>query len=232
MTHGRPGGHRPGPNPGPEERRAQSRRRCGHPRRSRSSSAAARSCASATVTPRTSRRSRPARSRSTWRWASAACRAAGSRRSTARSRAARRPSATTSSPTRSAHGGVAAFIDAEHALDPGYAKNVGVNVDDLLVSQPDTGEQALEIAETLIRSQRRRRRRHRLGGRARAAGRDRGRDGGQLRRAAGAPDEPGAAQADRRHQPQSKTALIFTNQLREKIGVMFGNPETTPGGRR
>jgi recombination protein RecA len=128
------------------------------------------------------------------------------------------------------NGGVVAFIDAEHALDPGYAKNVGVDVDELLVSQPDTGEQALEIAETLIRS----------GGvdvvivdsvaalvpRAEIEG-----DMGDsfvglqarlmsqaLRKLTGAIN-------------RSQTALIFTNQLREKIGVMFGNPETTPGGR-
>jgi recombination protein RecA len=127
-------------------------------------------------------------------------------------------------------GGVAAFIDAEHALDPTYARNVGVNVDELLVSQPDTGEQALEIAETLIRSN----------GvdvviidsvaalvpRAEIEG-----DMGDsfvglqarlmsqaLRKLTGAIN-------------RSKTALVFTNQLREKIGVMFGNPETTPGGR-
>ncbi len=127
-------------------------------------------------------------------------------------------------------GGFVAFIDAEHALDPGYARNVGVNVDDLLVSQPDTGEQALEIAETLIRSN----------GvdvviidsvaalvpRAEIEG-----DMGDsfmglqarlmsqaLRKLAGAIN-------------RSNTALIFTNQLREKIGVMFGSPETTPGGR-
>jgi protein RecA len=127
-------------------------------------------------------------------------------------------------------GGIVAFIDAEHALDPKYARNVGVNVDELLVSQPDTGEQALEIAETLIRSN----------GvdvvivdsvaalvpRAEIEG-----DMGDshvglqarlmsqaLRKLTGAIN-------------RSNTALIFTNQLREKIGVMFGNPETTPGGR-
>src|SRR5919109_1536598 len=77
-------------------------------------------------------------------------------------------------------GGICAFIDAEHAIDPSYARRIGVDIDDLLVSQPDHGEQALEIAELLIRT---------------------------------------------------GTVAIFTNQLREKIGVMFGNPETTPGGR-
>jgi hypothetical protein len=94
-------------------------------------------------------------------------------------------------------GGTCAFVDAEHALDPVYARKLGVDVDDLLVSQPDTGEQALEIADTLVRSGRDRRHRHRLGGGPGAARRDRGRDGRQPRRPAGAPDEPGAAQADR-----------------------------------
>ena len=97
-------------------------------------------------------RSRPARSPWTWRSASVASRAAGSPRSSAPSRRARPRSASTSSPRPSASGGVAAFIDVEHALDPGYARACGVNVDELLVSQPDTGEQALEITETLIRS--------------------------------------------------------------------------------
>ena len=127
-------------------------------------------------------------------------------------------------------GGVAAFIDVEHALDPGYARACGVNVDELLVSQPDTGEQALEITETLIRSGGIDCRRRRLRGGPRAARRDRGRDGRQfvgiqarlmsqaLRKLTGAVS-------------RSNTALVFTNQLREKIGVMFGNPETTPGGR-
>ena len=127
-------------------------------------------------------------------------------------------------------GGVAAFVDAEHALDPLYAQRCGVNLDDLLVSQPDTGEQALEIVETLVRS----------GAidvivvdsvaalvpRAEIDG-----DMGDshvglqarlmsqaLRKLTGAIN-------------RSKTAVIFTNQLRMKIGVMFGNPETTSGGR-
>ena len=127
-------------------------------------------------------------------------------------------------------GGEAAFIDAEHALDPVYAKKLGVDIDDLIVSQPDTGEQALEITESLIRS----------GAldvvvvdsvaalvpKAEIDG-----DMGDshmglqarlmsqaLRKLAGAINK-------------SKTVLIFINQLREKIGVMFGNPETTTGGR-
>ena len=127
-------------------------------------------------------------------------------------------------------GGEAAFIDAEHALDPVYAKHLGVNIDELIVSQPDTGEQALEIAEALVRS----------GAldiivvdsvaalvpKAEIDG-----DMGDahvglqarlmsqaLRKLAGAINK-------------TKTVLIFINQLREKIGVMFGNPETTTGGR-
>ena len=127
-------------------------------------------------------------------------------------------------------GGEAAFIDAEHALDPVYAKNLGVDIDELIVSQPDTGEQALEITESLVRS----------GAldvivvdsvaalvpKAEIDG-----DMGDshmglqarlmsqaLRKLAGAINK-------------SKTVLVFINQLREKIGVMFGNPETTTGGR-
>ena len=127
-------------------------------------------------------------------------------------------------------GGEAAFIDAEHALDPVYAKHLGVDIDNLIVSQPDTGEQALEITESLVRS----------GAldvivvdsvaalvpKAEIDG-----DMGDshiglqarlmsqaLRKLAGAINK-------------SKTVLIFINQLREKVGIMFGNPETTPGGR-
>ena len=128
------------------------------------------------------------------------------------------------------NGGQAAFIDAEHALDPKYAKSLGVNIDELLISQPDTGEQALEIAEALVRS----------GAidivvidsvaalvpKAEIEG-----DMGDshvglqarlmsqaLRKLSGAINK-------------SKTIAIFINQIREKVGVMFGNPETTPGGR-
>ena len=127
-------------------------------------------------------------------------------------------------------GGEAAFIDAEHALDPVYAKKLGVDIDNLIVSQPDTGEQALEIAEALVRS----------GAldiivvdsvaalvpKAEIDG-----DMGDshiglqarlmsqaLRKLAGAINK-------------SKSVIVFINQLREKVGVMFGNPETTPGGR-
>ena len=127
-------------------------------------------------------------------------------------------------------GGQAAFIDAEHALDPQYAKKLGVNLDSLLLSQPDSGEQALEIAEILVRSN--------------------GVDiivvdsvaalvpkaelegemgdahvGLQARLMSQALRKLTAAVA------KSNTSLIFINQLREKIGIMFGNPETTPGGR-
>ena len=92
-------------------------------------------------------------------------------------------------------GGIAAFIDAEHALDPTYARALGVNIDELLVSQPDSGEQALEIADMLVRSGALSPGRDRLGGRARAARRDRGRDGRHPRRTAGAADVPGDAEA-------------------------------------
>ena len=97
-------------------------------------------------------------------------------------------------------GGTAAYIDAENALDPVYAGKLGVNVGDLLISQPDTGEQGLEIADMLVRSGRRRHHRHRLGRGAGAQGRNRRRDGRPAARPAGAPDEPGAAQAHGEHQ--------------------------------
>lgn len=128
------------------------------------------------------------------------------------------------------NGGIAAFIDAEHALDPIYAKAIGVDVDELLISQPDTGEQALEIADMLIRS----------GAldvlvidsvaalvpRAEIEGEMGDTHVGlqarlmsqALRKLAGTLNK-------------SKTTAVFINQLREKIGVMFGSPETTPGGR-
>ena len=95
-------------------------------------------------------------------------------------------------------GGMAAFVDAEHALDAAYAQKLGVDLDNLLVSQPDNGEQALEIVEVLDPLERRRRRRRRLGGRARAAGRNRRRDGRSADGPAGAADVAGAAQAHRR----------------------------------
>ncbi|TCI25165.1 recombinase RecA [Exiguobacterium sp. SH3S2] len=127
-------------------------------------------------------------------------------------------------------GGQAAFVDAEHALDPKYAHNLGVNIDELLLSQPDTGEQALEIAEALVRSgavdilvvdsvaalvpkaeiEGEMGDSH-MGLQARLMSQ-------ALRKLSGATNK-------------SKTIVIFINQIREKIGVMFGNPETTPGGR-
>jgi recombination protein RecA len=127
-------------------------------------------------------------------------------------------------------GGVCAFIDAENAYDPAYARRVGVNLDELLVSQPDTGEQALEIAETLVRSSavdvivvdsvaa--------LVPKAEIEG-EMGDShvGLQARLMSQALRKLTAAVA------RSRVVFIFTNQLREKIGVMFGNPETTPGGR-
>ncbi len=126
-------------------------------------------------------------------------------------------------------GGVAAFIDAEHALDPIWAEKLGVKLDDLLVSQPDTGEQALEIAETLIRS----------GGidvivvDSVAALVPRAEIEGEMGDSMMGLQARLMSQALRKLTgaiSKSKTTVIFTNQLRQKIGVMFGNPETTPGG--
>jgi recombination protein RecA len=127
-------------------------------------------------------------------------------------------------------GGVVAFIDVEHALDPTYARACGVNVDELLVSQPDTGEQALEITETLIRS----------GGidcvvvDSVAALVPRAEIEGEMGDSFIGIQARLMSQALRKLTgavSRSNTALVFTNQLREKIGVMFGNPEVTPGGR-
>ncbi|MEI3604667.1 recombinase RecA [Pseudogracilibacillus sp. SE30717A] len=127
-------------------------------------------------------------------------------------------------------GGQAAFIDAEHALDPNYARALGVNIDELLLSQPDTGEQALEIAEALVRS-----------GAIDIIVVD---SVAALVPSAEIEGEMGDAhvglqarlmsQALRKLSGainKSKTIAIFINQIREKVGVMFGNPETTPGGR-
>ncbi len=127
-------------------------------------------------------------------------------------------------------GGMAAFIDAEHALDPIYARNLGVDIDNLIVSQPDTGEQALEIAEALIRS-------NAIDivvidsvaalvPRAEIEGEMGDAHVGLLARL--------MSQALRKLAGvinKTNTVLIFINQLREKVGVMYGNPETTPGGR-
>ncbi|MCL5095542.1 MAG: recombinase RecA [Patescibacteria group bacterium] len=127
------------------------------------------------------------------------------------------------------NGGTAAFIDAEHALDPGWAKIIGVDLDNLLISQPDTGEQALEIAETLIRS----------GGvdvvviDSVAALVPRAEIEGEMGDSIIGVQARLMSQALRKLTgviSKSKTIAIFTNQLRQKIGIMFGNPETTPGG--
>ena len=127
-------------------------------------------------------------------------------------------------------GGFAAYIDAEHAVDPEYSKKLGVNTEDLLISQPDTGEQALEICETLVRS----------GAldvividsvaalvpRAELEG-----DMGDAHVGLQARLMSQALRKLTGTVSRSNTTVIFINQIREKIGVMFGNPETTPGGR-
>jgi recombination protein RecA len=127
-------------------------------------------------------------------------------------------------------GGMAAFVDAEHALDAGYAKKLGVDLDNLLVSQPDNGEQALEIVEVLVRS----------GGvdvvvvDSVAALVPRAEIEGEMGDAQVGLQARLMSQALRKLTgvvSKSKTCLVFINQLREKIGVMFGNPETTTGGR-
>src|SRR3990170_1457710 len=128
------------------------------------------------------------------------------------------------------NGGTAALIDVEHALDPIWAKIVGVNLDDILISQPDTGEQALEITETLIRS-----------GAidvivldSVAALVPRAEIEGEMGDSMIGVQARLMSQALRKLTgaiSKSKTIVIFTNQLREKIGIMFGNPEVTPGGR-
>src|SRR5437763_2658130 len=127
-------------------------------------------------------------------------------------------------------GGICAFVDAEHSMDPQYARRIGVDIDHLLVSQPDTGEQALEIVELLIRS-----------GALDVVAID---SVAALVPKAEIEGEMGDShvglQARLMSQPlrklagtlnRTETICVFTNQLREKIGVMFGNPETTPGGR-
>ena len=127
-------------------------------------------------------------------------------------------------------GGVAAFIDAEHALDTTWAKRLGVNVSSLLVSQPDTGEQALEITEMLIRSNSI----DVIIVDSVAALTPRAEIEGEMGDTHMALQARLMSQAMRKLTPvigKSKTALVFINQIRMKIGVMFGNPETTPGGR-
>jgi recombination protein RecA len=128
------------------------------------------------------------------------------------------------------NGGLAAFVDAEHALDPGYAKKLGVDVDNLLVSQPDSGEQALEITEALVRS-----------GAidvlvvdSVAALVPKAELDGEMGESHMGLQARLMSQALRKLTgtvSKSRTSLIFINQIREKIGVMFGNPETTTGGR-
>lgn len=127
-------------------------------------------------------------------------------------------------------GGVCAFIDAEHALDPEYAKRIGVNINDLLVSQPDTGEQALEIVESLVRS-----------GKVDivvidsvAALTPKDEIEGDMGQSHVGKQARLMSQALRKLTSivsKSKTMVIFINQIRMQIGVMFGNPETTPGGK-
>ncbi|WP_374940960.1 recombinase RecA [Clostridium mucosae] len=127
-------------------------------------------------------------------------------------------------------GGVAAFIDAEHALDPSYAKNLGVNIDDLIVSQPDTGEQALEITEALVRSNAM----DVLVVDSVAALVPRAEIEGEMGASHIGLQARLMSQALRKLTAsinKSKCIVIFINQLREKIGIMFGNPETTTGGR-
>jgi len=128
------------------------------------------------------------------------------------------------------NGGIAAFIDAEHALDPVYAKAIGIDVDELLISQPDTGEQALEIVDTLVRS----------GALdvivvdSVAALTPRAEIEGEMGDSHMGLQARLMSQALRKltgSLNRSTTTAIFINQLREKIGVMFGSPETTPGGR-
>jgi len=127
-------------------------------------------------------------------------------------------------------GGLAAFVDAEHAFDPGYAKKIGVNIDDLLISQPTSGEEALTITDTLIRS-------NSLDVvviDSVAALTPRAELDGEMGDSHMGLQARLMSQAMRKLTAaisSSRTLCIFTNQIREKIGVMFGNPETTPGGR-
>jgi len=127
-------------------------------------------------------------------------------------------------------GGLAAFIDAEHALDPGYAKRLGVNLDDLLVSQPDSGEEALSICETLARSNAL----DVIVVDSVAALVPKAELEGEMGMATMGMQARLMSQALRKLTAvlaRAKTTCVFTNQMREKVGVMFGNPETTPGGK-
>jgi recombination protein RecA len=127
-------------------------------------------------------------------------------------------------------GGLAAFVDAEHALDPGYAKKLGVNLDDLLVSQPDSGEEALSICETLARSNAL----DVIVVDSVAALVPKAELEGEMGMATMGMQARLMSQALRKLTAilgRARTTCIFTNQMREKVGVMFGNPETTPGGK-
>lgn len=129
-----------------------------------------------------------------------------------------------------AAGGTTAFVDAEHAFDPAYGKIIGVNLDELLISQPDTGEQALEIVETLVRSNAV----DLIVVDSVAALVPRAEIEGEMGDAQIALQARLMSQALRKLTAaisKSKTCVVFINQIREKIGVMFGSPETTPGGR-
>ena len=151
---------------------------------------------------RRSKASPPAACRSTSPWAARAFPAAASSRSSAPNRAARRRSPCTSSAEAQKAGGIAAFIDAEHALDPSWAKKLGVDLEMLLVSQPSYGEEAMQITEMLIKIERGRRDRHRLGRRPRAQEGARRRNRRLARRPAGPAHEPVAPQAHRRHRQE------------------------------
>ena len=198
--------------------------------RSKRPAAKAPSCGWGKIHGSRSTRFPPAHSISTPLSESEVSHAAASRRSTGRNPAAKRRWPCTWPRNAQRLGGVAAFIDAEHALDVEYAKKLGVDVENLLVSQPDTGEEALEIAEILVRSSAVEvivvdsvaalvpkaeiegdRGDSHMGLQARLMSQ-------ALRKLAGSIN-------------RSRTSVIFINQLRQKIGVMFGNPETTTGGR-
>jgi len=126
--------------------------------------------------------------------------------------------------------GIAAFIDAEHALDPNYAKNIGINIDELIISQPDTGEQALEITESLVRSNAV----DVIVVDSVAALVPKAEIEGNMGDSSMGLQARLMSQALRKLTAiisKSRTTTVFVNQIREKIGIFFGNPETTPGGR-